>query len=96
MKNKHRNGQEGIALLTATIFIAMAVLVLAALTVRVTNQNSQVAQYTRFRECFQGLEAAAVQSKLSLENGGDGNIGVGSWPPPRRRGQRGGVVAVLR
>jgi hypothetical protein len=86
MKNKRQTGQEGIALLTATIFIAMAVLVLAALTVRVTNQNMQVAQYTNFRECFQGLEAAAAQSVVSLENGGGGMVGVGAWVPPEGEG----------
>ena len=76
MKHKGQTGQEGIALLTATIFIAMAVLVLAALTVRVTNQNSQVAQYTNFRECFQGIEAGLAQSKVDLEAGGTGMIGL--------------------
>jgi hypothetical protein len=77
-----RKKNEGIALLTATILLAVAILVLGALAMRVVSQNKQVAQFATYRECFQGLEAAYALSRADLERGGDGMIGVGSWTPP--------------
>ena len=82
MKHPLRTHNEGIALLTATIFMLVAVLLLSALSLRVINQNRQVDQYVRFSDCYQGLEAALAQAQADIEFGGDGAIGLGSWVPP--------------
>ena len=81
MKHIRKHGQEGIALLTAVIFIAVATLGLVALTLRAVTQNRQVVQYVDFRNCFQGLEAGYAMSKADLETGGTGMIGLGTWAP---------------
>ncbi|MBN2309267.1 MAG: hypothetical protein JXR94_09870 [Candidatus Hydrogenedentes bacterium] len=82
MRKQPRRRQDGMALLTVTLFIAVAALVLGALSLRVVNQNHQVNQYLVFRDCFQGLETGLAQSKVSLESGGSGMIGMGSWTLP--------------
>lgn len=83
--DKHRvrrDGQAGMALLAATLFIAVAVLVLAALSLRIVNGSNQVSQQGLFQDCFLGLEAGLAQAVADLENGGDGNLGLGTWTPP--------------
>ncbi|MCC6797276.1 MAG: hypothetical protein IT366_19320 [Candidatus Hydrogenedentes bacterium] len=80
MKQKRRN-DEGIALLTAMIFIMFAGMILCALAMRVVRQGQQTAQYRIFNDSFPVLEAATTESWADLENGGDGNIGLGTWAP---------------
>ena len=84
MRIYRKQREEGVALLTATLFIAIAVLVLAALSLRVVNQSRQVDQYVNYTDCFQGLEAAFAHSKADLEAFGDGMIGCEYWYPPMR------------
>lgn len=81
MKHSRRHN-EGMALLTATLFIAIAGLLLAALTMRVVNQSNQVDQYVTYRDCFYGVEAGLASGLNDLENGGTGNMGLGTWTPP--------------
>ncbi|HOE67319.1 MAG TPA: hypothetical protein PLO62_12410 [Candidatus Hydrogenedentes bacterium] len=78
--------EEGVALLTATIFIAIAVIVLGALSTRAITQNNQVAQYVTHGNCLQGVEAGIAQSLASIEAGGSGNIGLGAWTPSVSQG----------
>ncbi len=82
MNKTSRASEEGIALLTATIFIAVAAVALTALTLRVVNQNNDVRQFINYSDCFQGVEAGTAQSIVSLSNGGTGNIGTGAWVRP--------------
>ncbi|HQE82927.1 MAG TPA: hypothetical protein PLM14_07975 [Candidatus Hydrogenedentes bacterium] len=81
MRLPKRSKREGIALLTATIFLALAMLILAYMTSRVVTQNSQVNRYVQFKDCFQGLESAYAASVVDLELGNDGMIGLGTWDP---------------
>jgi hypothetical protein len=77
-----RNGREGVALLAATLFIAVAVLVLAALSLRVINTSNQVTLNNQVKDCFEGAESAASQAMAELDNGQDGNVGLGTWTLP--------------
>lgn len=81
--NKRKCEYEwGMALLTAVIFIAMGTLILTALATRVVTQSHQVSQYVEFTECLQGVEAGFAQSRVEIDNGQDGNVGLGTWAPP--------------
>ncbi len=82
MAINHSRHNEGIALLVATIFVAIAVLVLGALATRVVQQNHQTTQYRLFNETFTGIEAALAQSWVEIESGQDGHIGLGAWSLP--------------
>ena len=82
MDTNRRERNEGIALLTATLFLAIAILVLSALAMRVVNQSKQVTQYMTYKNCFQGIEAAYAESKAEIESGADGMIGINTWAPP--------------
>jgi hypothetical protein len=77
----HKKSCEGVALVAATLMLAVGLLVLGALTMRVVNQSHQVDNHETFKETFQGLESAYAQSKAELELGADGMIGLGSWTP---------------
>ncbi|HOJ34544.1 MAG TPA: hypothetical protein PKY35_12870 [Candidatus Hydrogenedentes bacterium] len=79
---RHRASQHGMALLTAVIFITVAALLLGALTMRVVNQARQVDNYVVCRNCFWGAETGVAASKASLEMGGTGLVGLGTWTPP--------------
>jgi len=81
MRPSKRSRKEGIALLTATIFLALAMLILAYMTTRVVTQHSQVNRYVQFKDCFQGLESAYAASLVALENGNDGMLGLGTYDP---------------
>lgn len=77
-----RANQEGVALVTAIIFVAVALLVLSALSMRAVSQNNAVDQYTRFNDVFLGVEAGLARSIADLDtNGGDGMVGLGTWAP---------------
>lgn len=75
----HRSSRQGIALLTATLFLALAMLILSYMASRVLTQNSHVTRHIQFRDCFQGLESAYAMSLVSLENGNSGMIGLGTY-----------------
>ncbi|GMV93342.1 MAG: hypothetical protein AMXMBFR82_31200 [Candidatus Hydrogenedentota bacterium] len=70
------------ALLIATIFVAIAILMLSALSVRVIQQNNQSLQYKLYNDAFTGLESALAESWVELETGQDGMVGLGVWSPP--------------
>lgn len=81
MTPSKRSPKAGIALLTATIFLALAMLILAYMTSRVINQHSQVNRYVQFKDCFLGLDSAYAASLVALENGNDGMLGLGTYDP---------------
>ena len=64
------------ALVLATVFILLAIIVLASVTLRVINQSRQVEQYRSYETCMYGVETAFASSLALLEGGEDGMIGV--------------------
>lgn len=80
MKTK-RQSQQGMALLLALFFSATAVILLGGLTMRLLHQRNLVNRYVAYNTCFFGLEAAYQQSKLGIENGQNGWVGLGGWTP---------------
>lgn len=79
-RSKHRNSSEaGMAILVALIFISVALILLGGLALRLVSQNSHVAHFVQHKEAFLGVEAAYIESKLALEQGNDGMIGLGGW-----------------
>lgn len=87
MHAKHIEREEGVALLTAVIFVSLAVIVLMGLSMRVVQQSGQVAQYRIYNDTFTGMEAAVARSWVELESGQDGSIGIDGWTPPTGAGQ---------
>jgi len=65
----------------ALFYISIALVVLAALFGRLMQQRIQVDHYEISQNCFQGLEAAIATSKVELENGDDGIVGLDAWTP---------------
>lgn len=81
MKKHAIHRDEGVALIAAIIFVALAGMILCALSMRVVQQGQQTNQYRMYNDSFPVLEAAATRSWASLESGGTGNIGLGTWTP---------------
>jgi len=80
IRSSRKPHQEGIALVTAVVFVAVAMLVLSALSMRTVSQSNSVQQYTRYKEAFLGVEAGLATSIADLDtNGGDGMVGMGTW-----------------
>lgn len=82
MKQMRTQRNEGIALVTATIFVAVALLVLVALGTRVVTQVNHVNITEAQRECFYGVESGVAAAWASVENTGNGNVGLGAWILP--------------
>jgi len=76
-----RHHERGMALVAATIFLAIAALVLGALSVRSVTQARQVSQYINYVETFEGAETAAALARAALEGGNPNGIGLGNWTP---------------
>lgn len=76
-----RSGQSGMALVVAAVFLAVAVLILAATAMLVVNQSHQTDAQQNFQDCFNGLEAGIVASAHDLAQGGTGMIGLEEAPP---------------
>lgn len=81
MRAYRERKQEGVALVTATIFIAAALIVLGALSARAIMQSQNVGHYSDFKLALQGIEAAFAESRTAVEAGGSGHIGLGTWTP---------------
>ncbi|MBI5092716.1 MAG: hypothetical protein HZB26_09785 [Candidatus Hydrogenedentes bacterium] len=83
MQHSHKFRQnEGVALLIAAIFIAVAVIIIGALGMRVINASRQAQEFEYFAEAFNGAQSGYAQSVANLEAGATGNIGLGTWAPP--------------
>ncbi len=79
MYTLRKNRQEGIALVTATIFLAVSAIVLTAIAARAINQHHQVTHYTDYKACTLALDGAYASSRSALMGGGDPNVGLGTW-----------------
>lgn len=82
MNTWNRIRKEGVALLTAVIFVGVAVALVGSLVVMVVYQHRNVDQYVTFREAFYGVDAAFAQSVANVEMGGTGHVGLGAWTLP--------------
>ncbi len=80
MKNKTKNN-HGMALMTGLLFIAIAAIILTALSLRVVNQKNSVDRYVAFKHCFNGIEVAITQSITEKNDLSDGEVGLGAWVP---------------
>jgi len=85
--SRQSHQQRGMALVAATIFLAIATLVLGALSIRAVTQSRQVTQYINYVETFEGTEAAAALARAGLEGGNPNGIGLGNWEPTIDGGQ---------
>ena len=81
-RNVPRSQEAGMALVVATLFIAVAMVTLGMLSMRVINQSHQTDHDTRQRVVFLGVEAAYAKSVIDLEDGGTGMIGTENWEAP--------------
>ncbi|HPC17021.1 MAG TPA: hypothetical protein P5318_12705 [Candidatus Hydrogenedentes bacterium] len=68
-------GNDGMALLAATVFIAIAIVILGALTMRVVNQERHVDYFVDNEQVMLGIETALARSMQGLETTGSGLIG---------------------
>lgn len=79
---KHRQNEEGMALVLATVVVAVAVISLSALGMRAIKQSHNVDQYELYTDTHYGIESAVAASWVDLEeNQGNGWIGLGTWTP---------------
>ena len=82
MRRNDRTAQQGMALVVALMFIAIALLVLGSLSTRLMSQRLVVRQFEIYNGCFNGLESAFASSRVALEQGEKGAIGiVDTWVP---------------
>ena len=75
MKNQRCN-DEGMALLLATIFVAIAILTLGTVMVGVVSERRQVEFFENYEDCMFGIESAFAMSMASLGAGTGGLVGV--------------------
>lgn len=68
--------RQGAALLLATVFVAIAILVLTSLSMRVMQEHNQVGHYEAYRNTILGVHSAVSESKRNIEMGGNGWIGL--------------------
>lgn len=76
MKHTPYTANDGMALLVATVFIAVALVLLGALTVRVINQDRQVGYFVDSEDTMIGIETALAQGRAALETSGSGLVGA--------------------
>lgn len=81
MAKTTRTNDEGMALMMAVFFIGVGLVVVGALMTRSLQQRRVVEQYEDYTTTFQGVEAALSQSKVQLENGEPGILGMEDWTP---------------
>ena len=81
MARRRETDEEGMALMMALFFIAIALIVVGALMTRSLQQRTVVEQYEDYTTAFQGLEAAINNSKVEIEKGEDGIVGMDGWTP---------------
>ena len=79
---RQRRDNEGMALLLATIFIAVALITVMALSARHLQQRIDADAYQNYNKTFDALEAAMSASAAQMQvNGGNGTIGISNWTP---------------
>ncbi len=80
-KQRVRKNNEGMALMMAVFFIAIGLIIVGSLMGRMLQQRKVVDHYEDYVTTFQGLEGAISASKVELETGEDGILGMESWTP---------------
>jgi hypothetical protein len=70
------------ALLVATAFVSVALIILGALFVRLMSQKRQVDQFAVFGNCLHGVESGIAASWTELVDGEDGWVGLDEWSLP--------------
>ena len=86
-----RPGEEGIALVLATVLVAVALMTVGVLCNFLVGEVRHVNMFTDRERCFQALENAIYLSRAELEAGEDGAIGLDSWLEENQRGAGAGV-----
>ena len=82
MKHTSDTSERGMALVLALMFISIALLVLGSLSTRLMNQRLVATQYEIYQDCFVGVDSALTRSRVGLETGSGGAIGVAAnWTP---------------
>lgn len=81
MPTYQRKNNEGMALMMAVFFIGVAVVIVGSLLGRMLQQRKVVDHYEDYKNAFHGLEGAISSSKVELERGDDGIIGMENWEP---------------
>jgi len=81
MQKQARSTEDGMALLVATAFVAVALVILSSLTARLISQRRQVDYFVTAKHTFHGLDSAFAHSMLELEGGQDGLVGMDGWTP---------------
>lgn len=76
-----KRNEQGIALLTALVFIAIAGIILIALMGRHTQQRLDVDNFETYCRLFEAAEAAMQQCEVEAESGLAGIIGLEDWEP---------------
>lgn len=76
LRDGRRHPEAGMALVLAMFFVAIAVVVLAALTSRLVGEGRGVFHFKSYESCALGLDSATSQALASLETLGNGMIGV--------------------
>jgi len=82
MDKRLRSSEEGIALVTVVVVMAVLIIVLTALGARVIMQTRHVDASLLQRECFYGTESGLRAAWASAENGESGKVGLGTWILP--------------
>ena len=70
-----RTNQEGIALVVATFFLLVTIVILTIVTSRTVQQSGNVDQFQRYEHCMLGIETALARSMSNLDAGQSGSIG---------------------
>lgn len=81
MPKQIRRSDAGMALLVAMLFMAVALIVMGALSIRLMGQRRAVAQFEIVKDCFQGVETAVANSVVEVEDVEDGLVGMGEFEP---------------
>jgi len=71
-----QTNEQGMALLLATILVAIAIFTLGAVMVGVVSERNQVERFENYEECMYGIESALAMGQNSLENGNGGFVGI--------------------
>ncbi len=69
------------ALMTATIFVAVVLVTVVAVAARHVQQLRNADSHQNYNKAFDAMEAALAMSKAQLESTGSGTIGLDGWTP---------------
>jgi hypothetical protein len=76
-----QRSDAGVALMTATIFVAVVLITVVAVGARFVQQRRNADSHQNYNKTFDAMEAALAMSKAGLEGNGSGTIGLDGWTP---------------